>query len=80
MGYHDGLRVNTRIEKDIKPFLIRNHLWDKESDEPTKTMIILNWVEKREDITEREKDKSFFYWHFTPEGKEGICKLIINVY
>lgn len=79
-----GLRINERIEKDIIPFLIRNYLWNKDSNEPSKSMIILGWVEKKEDITERTYTgglvKEFYYWHFTKKGKENICKLICNLY
>ncbi len=84
MAYENGLRVNARIEKDIIPFLVRNYLWDKEKNEPNKTMLKLGWVEKREDITEREyvkgNLKQYFYWHFTNSGKEGIRTLINNIY
>lgn len=80
MGYQDGLRINARVEKDIKPFLIRNHLWDAEKDEPSRSSIILGYFEYREDITERTAQKSHQYWHFTQKGKENICKLIMNVY
>ena len=86
MGRDLGLRINDRIENDIKPFLIRNYLWDKENDCPNKSSIILEWFEKKEDITDAYTDKNsgkrmeFFYWHLTQKGKEGICKLINNLY
>lgn len=84
MSYENGLRINIRIEKDIIPFLIRNHLWDKEKNEPEKSMLILEWVEKKEDITEQNyinaEHKRYFYWYFTKRGKENICKLINNLY
>ncbi len=80
MSYENGLRKNVRIEKDIIPFLIRNFLWDKEKDEPNKSMIKLGWVEKKEDITEKDRLKSYYYWHFTEQGKKNICTLINNIY
>lgn len=84
MSYENGLRKNARIEKDIIPFLVRNCLWEKDKNEPCKSMLILNWVEKKEDITERKyingKCVPQYYWHFTQKGKEGIVKLINNIY
>ncbi len=84
MANENGLRIGVRIERDIIPFLIRNYLWDKNKNEPTKAMLTLKWIEKIEDIIEREvvkgEVKKYHYWHFTEKGKEGICKLINNIY
>lgn len=78
----NGLRINERIEGDIIPFLIRNYIWDKERNAPSKGLS--DWFEEKEDIAERTYyggiRKDFFYWHFTKKGKENICKLIINLY
>lgn len=77
-----GLRINDRVEKDIIPFLIRNYLWDENG--PNKSTIILDWFEKKEDITEVEyskgKHNKKLYWHFTQKGKDAICKLMQNIY
>ncbi len=86
MSRNLGLRINDRIEKDIIPFLSRNFLWDDKNNCPGRTLIILDLVEKKEDITEKYFDKnsceyiSFYYWHFTKKGKDFICKLIQNIY
>lgn len=73
MGYEHGLRFNARIEKDIIPFLIRNYLWDKDTNLPNKSMIILGWVEKKEDVCETHVVDSRkitpSYWHFTQKRK-----------
>lgn len=76
----DGLRIHSRIEKDIIPFLIRNYLWDEDNNEPNKAMKLICWVEKIKDIQESTYDKPIYHWYFTKIGKENICKLINNIY
>lgn len=84
MSNETGLRINSRIEKDIIPFLVRNHLWDDKENKPSKSMITLGWVESIEDIHQRVynngKIETKFYWHFTEHGKDSICTLLKNIY
>ena len=86
MANENGLRLNSRVEKDIIPFLVRNYLWDENSNEPNKSSIHLGFFEKKEDIIERDYNgkngtmRRYYYWHFTELGKNAICKLITNIY